>query len=134
MATNDGHSVRGKKFGGFDGAVIGASMDFEFDTDGIAAGKFLCRIPKGARILVNEVVVIEAFNAASTNVITVGYGASLNELVAAGDVTEGTPDVYVIDLGKYITFTEDKDIYVKYAQTGTAATTGIARYNLVYLP
>lgn len=130
MATNDGHSVYGQKYDGYAGATVTVVKNFAFDTANIATGVFVARVPKGAKLSINQVVVGTAFNAASTNVIVAGYGASLNELIGAADVTEGTPAVYNGVAGLMLTFTEDKDVYIKYTQTGTAANAGAGKYIL----
>ena len=130
MATNDGHIVYGQKYDGFAGATVTVEKRIAFDTTGASAGIFVARIPKGAKLSINQFVVGTAFNAASTNVVVAGYGASLNELIASGDVTEGTVGVYNGVAGLMLTFTEDKDVYLKYTETGTAATTGAGKYIL----
>lgn len=130
MATDDGHVVYGKKYDGYSGATVTVETRIAFNTAGAAAGIFVARIPKGAKLSINRFVVGTAFNAAGTNVIVAGYGASLNELLAAGDVTEGTPGVYDGVAGMMLTFTEDKDVYLKFTETGTAATTGSGKYIL----
>lgn len=130
MATDDGHVVRGLKYDGYDGATITKEVYFAYNTTGISTGIFVARVPKGAKLSINQVVVGTAFNAATTNVIVAGYGASLNELIAAGDVTEGTAGVYDGVAGLMLTFTEDKDVYIKYTQTGTAADAGAGKYIL----
>lgn len=133
MATNDGHIVYGRKYDGFAGVLVGMSYDFAFDTTNIATGVFIVRLPKGAKLFVNAVGIITAFNAATTNVITLGYGASYNELIASGDVNAGTAGYTDVARGKYLTFTEDKDLFLKYAQTGTAANAGAGRLNLSWI-
>lgn len=133
MATNDGHSVRGQKYDGFANAVLGEKVWVNYDTANVATGLFVARIPKGAKIIKNQFVVGTAFNAASTNVVVAGYGASLNELLGASDVTEGTAGVYNGVAGLMLTFSEDKDVYVKYTQTGTAASAGAGVYILEWV-
>jgi phosphoribulokinase len=73
--------------------------------------------------------VITAFNAASTNLLTMGYGA-----IGAGTaddyvdtVTEGTPAVYPgVVTAPIAALTAETDVYLYYTPTGTAATTGKA--------
>ena len=130
MATNDGHVVYGQKYDGYAGATVTVEKRIAFDTAGAATGIFVARIPKGAKLSINQFVVGTAFNAASTNVIVAGYGASLNELISASDVTEGTAGAYNGVAGLMLAFTEDKDVYIKYTQTGTAANAGAGKYIL----
>jgi hypothetical protein len=77
--------------------------------------------------------VVTAFNAATTNVITLGDGTTANKYLAAGDVTEGTPGVTPAGgKGPFPAETAAGTLTATYAQTGTAATTGAARvYALV---
>src|SRR5690349_3455839 len=74
------------------------------------------------------VQVTTAFNAATTNVITVGDGTTGNKYITAADVTEGTPGVYPTGgAGPFARETGAGTLTASYAQTGTAATTGAAR-------
>ncbi len=133
MATNDGHNSGGLKYDGHAGVVLAKSISFAYNTTGISTGVFFVRLPKGAKLILNQMVLSAAFNAASTNVIVAGYGASLNELVAAGDIDESQATVQDAASGlKLAALTEDKDIYVKYTQTGTAADAGAATYNIAW--
>ena len=77
--------------------------------------------------------VVTAFNAGTTNVLTVGDGTTANKYLAAADVTEGTPGVYPTGgAGPFAAETAAGTLRATYAQTGTAATTGSARvYALV---
>jgi len=72
--------------------------------------------------------VVTAFNAGTTNVLTVGDGTTANKYLAAADVTEGTPGVYPTGgAGPFAAETAAGTLRATYAQTGTAATTGSAR-------
>lgn len=74
------------------------------------------------------VEVLTAFNAATTNVITVGDGTTGNKYLTSSDVTEGTPGVYPTGAkGPFAAETAAGTLTVSYAQTGTAATTGLCR-------
>lgn len=77
--------------------------------------------------------VTTAFNAATTNVLTLGDGVTADKFLAAGDVTEGTPGVYPTGgKGPFTAETVAGTLTATFAQTGTAATTGAARvYALV---
>ena len=133
MATNDGHNSGGLKYDGHAGVVLGKSISFAYNTTGIDTGIFFVRLPKGAKLILNQFVCSTAFNAGTTNVFVAGYGASLNELVAAADVDETSATVQTAASGlKLAALTEDKDIYIKYTQTGTAASAGAATYNIAW--
>ena len=72
--------------------------------------------------------VTTAFNAATTNVITVGDGTTADKYLAAADITEGTPGVYPTGgKGPFAAETAAGTLRVTYTQTGTAATTGSAK-------
>lgn len=77
--------------------------------------------------------VLTAFNAGTTNVLTLGDGTTGNKYLTASDVTEGTPGVYPTGgKGPFVAETVAGSLTATYAQTGTAATTGSARvYALV---
>lgn len=72
------------------------------------------------------------FNGGTTNVLTVGSNAAdANQFLAAGDITEGTVGFYpAANATVKKRIVADTDIYIKYTQSGTAATTGAA---LIYL-
>lgn len=71
--------------------------------------------------------VTEAFNAATTNVITLGDGTVGDKYLDADDVTEGSLGVTPAGgLGPFAAETAAGTLTVTYAQTGTAATTGEA--------
>lgn len=103
-----------------------------FNTSGIAAGILLCTIQASVAkpVLLETMVQVQtAFNAVTTNVLTLGTdAASANQILAAADITEGTPGFYPAGAGVgKVVLTANTDIYVKYTQTGTAATTGAAK-------
>lgn len=118
------------------GTIAGlVTFAVNFDTAGVADGILLCTIqasPEKPVLLEPQIEVVTAFDAGTTNVLTLGTdAASANQLLASGDVTEGTPGFYPAGAGvgkkRLIANT---NIYVKYAQTGDAAEAGAAR---VYL-
>lgn len=98
------------------------------------------RLPAGAFIVLVQVEIGTVFNAGTTNVLTVGTtAASANELVAAADVNEAATGVTAVTRGLGTTLTggpgigtaapavtSEVDLYVKYTQSGTAGTTGVA--------
>jgi hypothetical protein len=93
------------------------------------------RIPAGSMLMPAQVRITTVFNAATTNVLTVGANASANtDIVAAGELNEGATGVTIVGTGAALTFANDTDIYVRYTQTGTAATTGAATILIPYFP
>lgn len=107
-----------------------------FGDAGISSGvAFDNSLPLGAFIIGVFVEIVTAFNAATTNVLTVGTNATTyNDLVQAADIDEGTTGVtwVVRGWGRSIAATADKIPYAKYTQTGTAATTGQAIIVIVF--
>ena len=104
----------------------------KFDTDGIADGAVICNIPKGTFVIKAVAVVNTAFNAATTNVLTVGFKTGKNELLTSSDITADTVGTYKKDL--FVEGGNNTEIYAKYAQTGTAATAGSADIYLEVVP
>jgi hypothetical protein len=111
--------------------------DIVFNTVGIGTADTVKvgRIPAGSRLMPVQVHVTAAFNAATTNVLTVGTSSGSNtDIVAAAEVTEGVTGATIVGTGVALAFTSDTDIYVKYTQTGTAATAGAATILIPYFP
>lgn len=106
-----------------------------FDTKDINKGVDLIELPEDIIITKAVAVVNTAFNAATTNVLTVGTNDAVNDLLGANDVTEGTTGVYQKNLFKICKGTKTK-IKVKFTFTGAAATAGEAEIylNVVRIP
>lgn len=91
-------------------------------------------LPAGAVILEATVQVKTAFNAASTNVLTVGTSSGSDaDIISAGDVDEGQTGSYTSAIGADLTFSSDTAVYAKYTQSGTAATAGQAVVVIIYV-
>lgn len=92
-------------------------------------------LPANAQIVDVNIDVTTAFNAATTNTVTVGKNGSAAAFVAstsvgsAGRASVATTGVYSAwaDTGS-----TEVDIGVTFSQTGTAATAGAARVTVVY--
>lgn len=101
-----------------------------FNDPGISSGvAFANSLPVGAFITQVDVEIVTAFNAGSTNVLTVGTNAtSYNDIVNAADVNEGATGVTEVARGKgrSLASAAAKAVFAKYTQTGTPATTGQA--------
>jgi hypothetical protein len=104
---------------------------------GISGGstvKFASALPANAFITNAFVDVTTVFNAATTNVLTVGTNsATTNDIVAAGDVNEASAQVFAVTGVGVLNTSAPLDVYVKYTQTGTAATTGAADIVIAYV-
>lgn len=103
-----------------------------YNSTNVSTGVFMGILPARAQIHLVQVNVETAFNAASTNVLTVGYGASLNEIVAAGDVDESSATTQAVTTGLSLEFSSEQKVYAKYTQTGTAASAGKARISIYF--
>lgn len=92
-------------------------------------------VPAGAQIVDINIDVTTAFDAATTNTVTVGKSGSAAAFVAstsigsAGRASVATTGVYSAwaDVGS-----ADVPVTATYSQTGTAATAGAARVTIVY--
>jgi len=113
-------------------------FDVNFNDTGIASGvrKYTILASVAKPVLLQLFCeIITAFNAVTTNVLTGGTNSTANQLLGAGDITEGTPGFYPSGAatGK-LRITANTDIYVKYTQSGTEATTGKAKFYLQVTP
>lgn len=109
-----------------------------YNTSGIGSAVLLCTIQASAAkpvLLEASAEVITAFNAGTTNVLTLGTNTTATQILGAADITEGTPGFYPAGAGVgKVRLVANTDIYVKYAQTGTAASTGAAKIYLRMTP
>lgn len=114
-------------------------MRVTYSDTGISSGVAMTGriLPTNAYIVGTDVNVVTSFNAQTTNVLTVGInGTTANNIVASGDVDET-----VAALTKSISpsgtalgrISADSQVYVKYTQTGTAATAGVADIIIKYI-
>lgn len=104
----------------------------KFDTKDIATGAPICQIPKGMIVTRAIAVVGTAFNAATTNVLTIGKKTNKNEILGAVDITEGTAGTY--NKNVFVDMGSETEIFAKYTQTGAAATAGVADIYLEVVP
>lgn len=98
-----------------------------FNDAGIGAGALLGTLPAGAMIVGQHVRVSTAFNAGTTNALNVGTTAGGTQLFTDA-ATAGARVPTIANLS----FAADQDIFVQYAQTGTAATAGVADIVIQY--
>lgn len=88
-------------------------------------------LPKGAWVSLVQMSIDVAFNAATTNPITVGSAGSPAFLMASTDNTPATPGVYIpaailAKYGKGFAAANDVVVGITYTPTGAAPTTGSA--------
>jgi hypothetical protein len=126
-ATNSTGSTYGQRQGSFE--VI-HTYPVAYNTTGISSAVLVDTIQASTSkpVIVNvQCSVNTAFNAGTTNVLTVGTSTTANEWLAAGDINEAVAGFYpASNAVTKFRLTADTKIYVKYTQTGTAATTGAA--------
>lgn len=96
-----------------------------FDDEDIDKGIKVCDLPDNIIVTKAVAVVTEAFNAATTNVLTVGTNDDADNLLGSGDITEGTAAAYAGG-NKFVQLGTGGKVNAKYTQTGTAATAGAA--------
>jgi hypothetical protein len=95
----------------------------------------IATIPAGAQIQNVHIDVTTAFNAATTNTVTVGTSASAAAYVTAtsvgslGRASTATTGVFSAWAN---TGTSDVSATITYSQTGTAATAGALRVTIIY--
>lgn len=92
-------------------------------------------IPGGSMLDEGQCRIDTAFNAGTTNPITVQtLGGSAGEILASADITSGTPGGYTNGRALAVQIPNDIDVMATYTPTGTAATTGQATFVLPYFP
>ncbi len=112
------------------GAVTYAEAEILFSD----ASQDVVDLPAGAQILDVHCQVETAFNAATTNVLTVGITGTQDKYLAAADITEATPAMYPATRKTLpVKLAAAETVKAFYGQTGTAATTGKARIGIVYV-
>lgn len=100
-----------------------------YNDAGIAAGVSFGTLPAGAMIISQNVRVSTAFNAGTTNALNVGTTAGGTQLFTDA-ATAGARSPTIANLS----FATDTDLFVQYAQTGTAATAGVADIVIGFVP
>lgn len=100
-----------------------------YNDPGIAAGVHFGTMPAGAMIVTQNVRVNTAFNAGTTNALNVGTTAGGTQLFTDA-ATAGARSPAIANLS----FATDTDLFVAYAQTGTAASAGQADIVIGFAP
>lgn len=94
-------------------------------------------LPAGAFVTSAQCYIDTAFNAGTTNPLTLGVSqASANELLASGDITAGMIGIYTNTrgVGDALAASANVELYAKYVPTGTAATAGKATFVVQFVP
>ena len=100
-----------------------------YNDAGIAAGVLVGTLPAGAMITGLNVRCSTAFNAGTTNALKLGTTATGTEIFTDA-ATAGARSPAIPNLS----FAADTDFYASYAQTGTAATAGVADIVMSFAP
>lgn len=108
-----------------------------YNDNSIGNGVWAFTLPANAYVISMDAYVTTAFNAATTNVITIGATATGSDFAASGTIAPGTTGVQHLTsaagLGLAATGNTAKQtainggvpVYFRYTQTGTAATAGV---------
>ena len=114
------------------GGAAQISGVINFDSANAATGIKINRaLPEGCVIDEIKVDVLTVFNAGTTNVLTLGTASDADAYVVAAGVDEtalGTTKI----AGPTARLTADTEVLMTYTQSGTAATTGKARFTVIY--
>ena len=107
--------------------------EVNYNDPGIASGIVIGRLPANAQITQALTRVRTTFNAGTTNVLTVGTNAtSFDNVFGAADIAEGSAGNNAAPLANLQDIQVEADVFVKYTQTGTAATQGKAVIHIAY--
>lgn len=103
--------------------VISATVEYSDAVSGTLT-ELLGSLPSGSRFIRAWVNVITAFDAGTTNVLTIGTAADTDYLLTDGhpDVADSESEGELLDYSP----TSDVNIYATYTYTGTAPTAGEA--------
>lgn len=101
---------------------------------GVAAGLQIGTLPAGAVPITTTVDINTAFNAATTNTVSVGTTATGTDYVSATAAGSAATSATAVPIAKRTALLVDTPIYVSYASTGTAASAGVATVHVSYLP
>jgi hypothetical protein len=104
----------------------------------ISTGVKFGRLPSGAFVTSVKCDVGTAFNAGTTNVVTVGTTWNGLDVFGASDLNELSKNYQALStaagLGKYATSAGEADLYARYFYTGTAPTAGAVTCVIEYAP
>lgn len=108
------------------------SRTINYNDTGVSGGLAVGVLPSGARALRSQVVIETAFNAGTTNTISVGTTANGTDIVNATAAGSAALTTTAIPAAKVVQ-AADQVIYASYAQSGTAASAGVATIIIEYL-
>jgi hypothetical protein len=107
--------------------------EVNYNDPGIASGVVIGRLPASAQITQALARVRTTFNAGTTNVLTVGTNATnYDNIFGTADIAEGSAGNNAAPLANLQDVQTEADVFVKYTQTGTAASQGKAVIHIAY--
>jgi hypothetical protein len=109
-------------------------LTINFNDAGVATGIPIGTLPAGSMLVAVSSRVNVAFNAGTTNVLTVGTPGSVASIADASLLNETVGYQLVAPISTFAPVTADTVIVAAYTQTGTAATTGQAVISVLYIP
>lgn len=112
------------------------SFVLNFNTTGASSGVKIGTLPANAVVQFWRANVETAFNAGTTNPITIGTTATGAEIAASASITSGTAGAYTgspAAAAGWKQQTADQDVFCSYIPTGTAATTGKAIITVTFV-
>lgn len=122
------------------GVPVVGTFEVNYNTSGISSGIKVGEIEVKENRPVHVKVwlwIVTAFNAGTTNVLTIGTDSTANQWLAAGDFDEGVtghrpvsedPALIEQPTHKEFLLTSTTEIWIKFTQTGTAASAGKAYF------
>ena len=111
-----------------------ASVSFDTVNIGTSGKVPLGTLPAGAVVAYAMVKITTAFNAATTNVLTVGTTATADAVLGAADIDETVVQTTIAWAAAGFKVSVDTPLFIKYTQTGTAASAGAADIFLFFVP
>lgn len=115
------------------GGVSYLYKDTAYNTSSIGTGVSIGTVPSGGIILPHHVNITTAYNAATTNVLELGTTGDPDHYVAVGDVDETTIAFTANITTGCEEVASDTEVFVKYTESGTAATAGASTVILPYI-
>lgn len=108
--------------------------ELAYNTPGASAGVQIGTIPASAQIVDIIVNVRTAFNAGSTNPVTIGTTATGEEIATATNIAAGSTGGKRLTTGLAVQPSSDQAVYVSYIPTGTAASAGALTACIAFVP
>jgi hypothetical protein len=121
FSSNTIHALRGR---------------INFNSGNAAAGIQIGTVPAGSFVGQVTAHIITAFNAVTTNVLSVGTAAAPEGFATAAGIAAGVAGIKTALFGTLSgdTLTVDTPVVVRYSQTGGAATAGAAQILMEFYP